>query len=53
MYKGWAPNILDALFCDRKDIHGLYYWYDAIMEDDKFLKLETGETMNVTYHHTK
>lgn len=47
----WAPNILDALFCDRKDHNGLYYWYDAVMEKKKFERLKKDAKMTITYEH--
>ncbi len=51
MEKGWAPKILDALFCDRRDHLGLYYWFDAIMEKKKWMKAKPGEKVKVTYEH--
>lgn len=48
----WAPDILDALFCDKKDHLGLYYWYEVIEEKRKFSLLKKDEKMKVTYLHT-
>lgn len=48
----WAPKKLDALFCDGKDHLGIYYWYNAILEDHKFRLMGKNETMTVTYQHT-
>jgi hypothetical protein len=34
----WPPKVIGGLFLDRKDYHGLYYWFDAIVELSKRLK---------------
>lgn len=47
----WSPEILGGLFCDRKDMNGIYYWYDAIEEKKRWLKLAPKAQMKVTYEH--
>lgn len=47
----WSPTIMDGLFCDKKDHLGLYYWFEALMEKKKWLRLKPKEQMKVTYDH--
>ena len=34
----WSPDIVDDLFIDDADYHGIKYWYDDLFEVHKELK---------------
>jgi hypothetical protein len=33
----WTPDFVDLLYIDDRDIHGLIYWYNDIVEMNKEL----------------
>ncbi len=34
----WPPEVVDALFLDAKDHHGLVFWYNDVVETHKNIK---------------
>lgn len=34
----WPPSVLDGLFFDREDHHGLMFWYDDLKEVSENMK---------------
>lgn len=37
----WTPNIIDELFLDDIDHHGLYYWYLHLKDQHEEIKNKT------------
>ena len=38
----WSPEVLDDMYLDAIDHHGLEYWYDVIEKVSKKIKSENG-----------
>jgi hypothetical protein len=37
-YHHWSPSVIGDLFCDKRDLHGLEFWYDHALAVAKKLK---------------
>lgn len=37
----WAPDIIDVLYVDDYDHHGLIYWYNAAKEQNDAINKKT------------
>lgn len=34
----WPPSVLEGLFFDTEDYHGLFFWYDDVIECGREIK---------------
>ena len=37
-YTNWPPSVIDEMYLDDLDHHGLLFWYNDIKEQDKAMK---------------
>jgi len=42
-YTQWPPSVIDELYLDDLDHHGLVYWYNDAKEQDEKVKKVTGK----------
>lgn len=35
--RGWTPSVIDNLYLDAVDFHGLEFWYNDVLEESEAL----------------